>query len=168
MGVRLSENESPDEALAERTPFIEADPASLTQPQRHDKTPKNTTRRLYISHTLSTWNSRIFEFGAVLYLASIYPGTLLPMSIYALSRGGAAILLAPAVGWYIDVGNRLGVVRVSIGLFSILNHIHIRFWCAVYPARRAADESSSAESRRGCFVWDILSPGDAAGNWEAG
>ncbi|KAJ3728187.1 hypothetical protein DFJ43DRAFT_1085170 [Lentinula guzmanii] len=38
---------------------------------------------LYISHFLSTWNSRVFEFGAVLYLATIYPGTLLPMSIYA-------------------------------------------------------------------------------------
>jgi iron-regulated transporter 1 len=71
--------------------------------------------RLYVSHFLSTWNSRVFEFGAVLYLAAIYPGTLLPMSVYALSRGLAAILFAPAVGQYIDRANRLTVVRLSIG-----------------------------------------------------
>lgn len=73
------------------------------------------TNRLYISHFLSTWNSRVFEFGAALYLASIFPGTLLPMSIYALTRGASAILFSPAIGQYIDTGNRLRVVRLSIG-----------------------------------------------------
>ena len=72
------------------------------------------SRRLYLSHFLSTWNSRVFEFGAVLYLASIFPGTLMPMSIYALSRGLAAVLLSPAVGQYIDTTNRLTAVKVSI------------------------------------------------------
>lgn len=71
--------------------------------------------RLYVSHFLSTWNSRMFEFGAVLYLANIFPNTLLPMSVYALARGVAAILFAPAVGYYIDTGDRLSVVRFSIG-----------------------------------------------------
>lgn len=80
-------------------------------------------RRLYVSHFLSTWNSRVFEFGAVLYLATIFPGTLLPMSLYALTRGLVAIIFAPAVGHYIDVGNRLQVVRVSIGKLNISVHI---------------------------------------------
>jgi iron-regulated transporter 1 len=75
---------------------------------------------IYISHFLSTWNSRVFEFGAVLYLATIFPGTLLPMSTYALTRGLSAILFAPAVGQYIDKANRLQVVRLSIG-----EHYHI-------------------------------------------
>lgn len=75
----------------------------------------SVTRRLYISHFLSTWNSRVFEFGAVLYLASIFPGTLLPISLYALTRGAAAIALSPTVGRYIDTHNRLHVVRFSIG-----------------------------------------------------
>jgi iron-regulated transporter 1 len=77
------------------------------------------TRRLYVSHFLSTWNSRVFEFGAVLYLARIFPGTLLLMSVYALTRGLSAILLAPVVGQYVDTGNRLQVVRVSIGELSV-------------------------------------------------
>ncbi|KAF2188549.1 iron-regulated transporter [Zopfia rhizophila CBS 207.26] len=73
-------------------------------------------QRLYVSHFLSTWNSRVFEFGAVLYLAAVFPNTLLPMSVYAFTRGAAAILLSPAVGRYIDMGNRLQVVRLSIVL----------------------------------------------------
>lgn len=72
------------------------------------------SKSLYISHFLSTWNSRGFEFGAVLFLATIYPGTLLPMSVYALVRSLAAIVLSPAVGRYIDRTNRLQVLRVSI------------------------------------------------------
>jgi len=80
--------------------------------------PTKISRRLYVSHFLSTWNSRLFEFGAVLYLAAIYPSTLLPMSVYALARGSSAIIFAPVIGQYIDTGNRLQVVRLSIGMAS--------------------------------------------------
>ncbi|PGH15243.1 hypothetical protein AJ80_05596 [Polytolypa hystricis UAMH7299] len=76
--------------------------------------PPSIARRLYVSHFLSTWNSRVFEFGAVLYLASIFPGTLIPMSVYALARAASAILFSPALGRYVDRGNRLIVVRHSI------------------------------------------------------
>lgn len=72
-------------------------------------------RRLYISHFLSTWNSRVFEFAAVLFLAHIFEGTLLPSSIYALCRAAAAIVFAPMVGRYVDREDRLKVVRYSIG-----------------------------------------------------
>ena len=73
------------------------------------------TRRLYISHFLSTWNSRSFEFGAVLFLASVFPNTLLPLSIYALVRSASAIVFAPMIGRAIDRRDRLQVVRFSIG-----------------------------------------------------
>ena len=56
---------------------------------------KSITGKLYVSHFLSAWNSRGFEFGAILFLATIYPGTLLPMSVYALVRAASAIILAP-------------------------------------------------------------------------
>ena len=72
------------------------------------------TSRLFISHFLSTWNSRLFEMGAVLFIAAIYPKTLRPMSVYALVRNAAAIVLSPMVGNGIDRGDRLRVVRVSI------------------------------------------------------
>ncbi|OOQ87965.1 iron-regulated transporter [Penicillium brasilianum] len=100
------------------------------------------THRLYISHFLSTWNSRVFEFGAVLYLATVYPGTLLPLSAYALSRGLVAIVFSSAVGYYIDVGNRLQVVRVSI----VLQRLVVAASCVIFyiltiglPMRRVVD-----------------------------
>ncbi len=69
---------------------------------------------LYVSHFLSMWNARGFEFGAILFLATIYPGTLLPMSIYALVRATAAIALSPSIGNFIDSSERLSLIRVSI------------------------------------------------------
>jgi iron-regulated transporter 1 len=73
------------------------------------------TRRLYLSHFLSTWNSRSFEFGAVLFLAAIFPATLLQLSIYALLRSASAIVLASSIGYAVDQRQRLPVVRFSIG-----------------------------------------------------
>ncbi|KAF5666201.1 ferroportin [Fusarium heterosporum] len=73
-----------------------------------------SARRLYISHSLSTWNSRVFEFGSVLYLASIFPGTLMPLAVYSLIRGASAIALSSWVGHCIDRMDRLKTVRLSI------------------------------------------------------
>ncbi|PHH52344.1 Solute carrier family 40 member 1 [Ceratocystis fimbriata CBS 114723] len=94
---------------------------SLPQPSLVTLTP-----RLYISHFLSTWNSRLFEFGAVLFLAAVYPGTLLPLSLYALARGIAATLLSPSLGVVIDTYDRLRVVRASI----IIQRLSVAVSCA--------------------------------------
>lgn len=112
--------------------------------------PARITHRLYISHFLSTWNSRVFEFGAVLYLATIYSGTLLPMSIYALSRGLSAIIFASAVGHYIDVGDRLKVVRLSIGKWQSKD----RYPVAVGPPDEVIHSTSTACC--GCILPCIL------------
>lgn len=94
------------------------------------------TRKLYISHFLSTWNTRLFEFGAVLFLANIYPGTLLPMSIYALVRALAAVLLSPFIGQYIDRTDRLINIRVSIiGQRSAVILSCLLFWPMLESAR---------------------------------
>lgn len=69
---------------------------------------------LFCSHLLSTWNSRVFEFGAVLFLADIFPDTLRPVSVYTLIRAISAICFSPVVGGYIDRRNRLSLVRESI------------------------------------------------------
>ncbi|KAJ5160114.1 uncharacterized protein N7482_007118 [Penicillium canariense] len=70
--------------------------------------------RLYVSHTLSAWNSRMFEFGAVLFLASIFPGTLLYASIYALLRAFSAVALSSWIGARVDKSDRLVALRHSI------------------------------------------------------
>lgn len=76
--------------------------------------PRSLGFRLYVSHFLSTWNSRVFEFGAALFLTSIFPGTLLPVSIYSLVRNAGYIIFAQPVGNWINKGNRLHLIRASI------------------------------------------------------
>lgn len=106
--------------LQEYEPFL-ADPAApdLEEDAQgvHNEsfTPAAKVKRLlYISHFLSTWNSRLFEFGAVLFLAHIFPQTLLHSSIYAIVRAASAICFSPSVGSYIDRTERLKTVRISI------------------------------------------------------
>ena len=76
---------------------------------------RSRQRLLYTSHFLSTWNSRAFEFGAFLFLAAIYPQSLLPASLYALLRAFSAVVFAPMLGRIVDTTDRLVAVRASIG-----------------------------------------------------
>ncbi|KAK8153825.1 Ferroporti-1 [Phyllosticta citrichinensis] len=85
---------------------------------------------LYVSHTLSTWNSRTFEFGAVLFLATLFPGTLAPASAYALVRAGAAVLLAGKVGAWVDAWDRLRALRWSV----VAQRVAVAAGCVVFLA----------------------------------
>ncbi|KAK4172372.1 Ferroporti-1 [Triangularia setosa] len=104
--------------------------ASISESNNGRHVPLGVAKPLYISHFLSTWNSRVFEFGSVLYLAAIFPGTLLPMSVYALARGLSAICLSSFVGQYVDRGNRLQVVRLSI----VLQRLVVSSSCLIFYA----------------------------------
>ncbi|KAI6819466.1 putative Ferriportin iron efflux transporter [Hortaea werneckii] len=86
----------------------------------------STQRLLYTSHFLSTWNSRVFEFGAFLFLASIYPQTLLPASVYAMTRAMFAVLLSSATGYAVDRFPRLSVIRWSIGKPLLIYNAHVQ------------------------------------------
>ncbi|KAL4930872.1 putative iron-regulated transporter [Aspergillus undulatus] len=86
-------------------------PPSLPSPTSNNN---KILLRFYTSHTLSTWNSRMFEFGAVVFLASIYPDTLLYASIYALVRSLFAVLFSSALGTLVDRVDRLVSIRWSI------------------------------------------------------
>ncbi|KAI1457298.1 Ferroporti-1 [Annulohypoxylon moriforme] len=130
-----------------RPVFDEQAPLLNNDEGRQHDVPRRITSRLYISHFLSTWNSRVFEFGAVIYLATIYPGILLPMSIYALARGLSAILFATAVGQYIDTGNRLRVVRVSI----VFQRLVVAASCVVFYTMALRDELD-AKTKAGMLV----------------
>lgn len=112
----LSEDSSTSSSTASET-SQQVQPARFDIARDLDEGTKASSikRRLYVSHLLSTWNSRVFEFGAVLFLAQIFPGSLLPASVYALLRAASAICLAPTVGRYVDREDRLKVVRFSIG-----------------------------------------------------
>ncbi|KAK8238875.1 hypothetical protein HDK77DRAFT_447103 [Phyllosticta capitalensis] len=89
-------------------------PSSRRQSSTSSMSAPSVLSLLYVSHTLSTWNSRTFEFGAVLFLATLFPGTLAPASAYALVRAGAAFMLAGKVGAWVDAWHRLKALRWSI------------------------------------------------------
>ncbi|ODV88745.1 hypothetical protein CANCADRAFT_128305 [Tortispora caseinolytica NRRL Y-17796] len=71
-------------------------------------------RRIYVSHSFSSWNDRVWELGSVLYVYSAYPGSLLATSLYAIARAFLLMALASRIGHYVDTNNRLKVVRQSI------------------------------------------------------
>ncbi|KAK9313640.1 Ferroporti-1 [Lipomyces starkeyi] len=98
--------------------------------------------RVCISHFLSAWNSRIFEYSAVLFLTSIFPGTLLPPSVYALWRALSAMFLAPAMGRQVDKTNRLVVVRRSI----MFQRAAVACSCALFVAMIVLKVGASATS----------------------
>ncbi len=114
--------------------------------------PASLTARLYTSHFLSTWNSRLFEFGAVLFLAAIFPDTLLPLSIYAMVRGAAAILFAQGIGSWIDHGNRLAVVRTSI----VGQRLAVAMSCAVFWAMEARGNALGVGAKNGLFAAAVV------------
>jgi iron-regulated transporter 1 len=117
-----------------------------------DTVPRSLEIRLYTSHFLSTWNSRLFEFAAVLFLASIFPDTLLPMSVYALARSGAAIVLARPVGRLIDKGDRLAVVRASI----IGQRLAVAASCALFWALELRGRRMAARLGDGLFALAVI------------
>jgi len=139
---------TPPPTNLEMQPLPEASPdlPPETIPQQQPLA-KQLTLRLYTSHFLSTWNSRLFEFGAVLFLASIFPDTLLPMSMYALIRSGVAILLAQSVGAWIDRGNRLTVIRASI----VGQRVAVAVSCGVFWVLEGKKGSLVGEVRNGLF-----------------
>ncbi|CBX97802.1 hypothetical protein IAQ61_001007 [Plenodomus lingam] len=102
---------SPRSSTTSAPPPLNNDP---TSPQTSAKSTRKLVWRLYVSHTLSTFNARTFEFGAVIFLAAIFPGTLFFASCYALFRSAAAALLGSWIGNQVDRKDRLYIVRQSI------------------------------------------------------
>ncbi|KZT57707.1 polyketide synthase [Calocera cornea HHB12733] len=69
---------------------------------------------LSASHLSSSWSDRTLEFAVPLYLITLFPGTLLPSSLFGFLTTGASILLSNAVGNYVDHAPRLRAVRAFI------------------------------------------------------
>jgi len=107
--------------IDEDTPLIRA--SNVVQdglgPQNSSDEPDPPTRaqlwNLYISHFLSMWNSRGYEFGAVLFTASAYPSTLAASSIRGMIVTVSMLFLSPSIGRWIDYSpSRLRTLRLSI------------------------------------------------------
>ncbi|KAF3933583.1 hypothetical protein ABW19_dt0205280 [Dactylella cylindrospora] len=72
-------------------------------------------RGLYISHFLSTWNARTYEFAAVVFTVEAFPNTLLPASISGIAQCITSILLSPSIGAWADRSpSRLNALKTTI------------------------------------------------------
>lgn len=161
-GMEAAARPNTSEQILRAEPLITAgplpEPAMVATTQAAEQQPppegvsKSLQSQLYISHFLSTWNSRLFEFASTLFLASIYPGTLLPMSIYALARSGAAILFAQAIGSMIDTGNRLTVVRLSI----VGQRLAVAASCGLFWALEQVGDSMHPQLKSSLFGLTIV------------
>lgn len=97
---------------------------------------------LYLSHFLSTWNARVLEYGATLFLSSLFPKTFVPLSLYALFRSLSAITFSHPLGEYVDTTNRLKVVRTSIVYQRLAVAITcLGFWAMDIDINRSREES---------------------------
>eukprot|EP00040_Diaphanoeca_grandis_P014078 m.71210 g.71210 ORF g.71210 m.71210 type:complete len:700 (+) comp24327_c0_seq1:133-2232(+) len=75
---------------------------------------KGLLLRLYLSHFLSAWGDRMWEFASALLLISIWPDTLLLAAMYGLAGSGAVVFFGPSVGDWVDQSPRLDVVRKAL------------------------------------------------------
>ncbi len=92
------------------TPFFPITPVT------HPIPPPSFTlyQSLFMSHFLSAWGDRLWEFGLILFLATIYPDTLLYVGLVGFAENLACILLAIRVGHAIDRWPRLYTMRCAL------------------------------------------------------
>jgi len=71
-------------------------------------------RRLYVSHGLSAWGDRMWEFAIALLLINIWPGSLLLVALFGATEAIAVVFAGPIIGDWVDAYERLSVVRTSL------------------------------------------------------
>lgn len=78
--------------------------------------------RLYVSHFLTSWTDRVFEFSCFLLIGDIFNTSLLLASIHGFSTTIAAIIWSSHVGRLADITPRLRFVRLTmiVQKFSIV------------------------------------------------
>jgi iron-regulated transporter 1 len=125
-GVEESRSQSAIPTGEESPTAARRDDEATQQPSTNIS--RATEGHLFLSHFLSTWNSRLFEAGVVYFLAAIFKESLQPISIYALVRNAVAIVLSVPLGTWIDHSDRLLVVRLSI----LSQRISVAASCAIF------------------------------------
>eukprot|EP00047_Mylnosiga_fluctuans_P024533 m.163286 g.163286 ORF g.163286 m.163286 type:complete len:533 (+) comp9876_c0_seq8:24-1622(+) len=107
MGMDAIEVDSDDEVIVDRAIQTITVPRKDTHVQ---------LTRLYVSHFLSKWGDRMWEFAIALLLIEIWQDSLLMAAIYGLTSTMAIVLLGSVVGHYVDTHARLSAVRWSVFL----------------------------------------------------
>ncbi|KAG0367979.1 hypothetical protein BGX24_003017 [Mortierella sp. AD032] len=73
----------------------------------------NNCRKLYLSHLLTSWVDRSFEFASYLLISKVYIASLLQASAYGLATTLLALLLSNRIGNWINI-SRLNTYRITL------------------------------------------------------
>ncbi|KAI1767673.1 Ferroporti-1 [Hypoxylon sp. FL1150] len=102
--------------------------------------PNSLTRsqawNLYISHALSTWNARGYEFAAILFTAAAYPDTLVAAALRMIIVYFSMILFSSSVGQWVERSpNRLRTLLSTIVVNRGSVFLGSFFWLLILSQR---------------------------------
>ncbi|CAO3646604.1 unnamed protein product [Cunninghamella echinulata] len=75
---------------------------------------------LYISHFLTTWTSRLFEFACYLFIVKTFETSLLLPSIYGFTTTLSAVFFSNYVGNLVDKTARFSFASTTLFLQKAL------------------------------------------------
>ncbi|KAF9571744.1 hypothetical protein EC968_000190 [Mortierella alpina] len=70
--------------------------------------------KLYISHFLTSWVDRSFEFASYLLIAKVFTSSLLQSSLYGLITTLAALVFSNRIGNWINILSRIQTYRITL------------------------------------------------------
>ncbi|KAH8823019.1 hypothetical protein DL96DRAFT_1620168 [Flagelloscypha sp. PMI_526] len=106
----------------------EPENASLLPRAHTEEDAVNSPRGLYVSHFLSTWNARSFEFGSILFTVSAFPGTLLPTSLTQIIAILSVLFFSVPLGRALDRRPRFTNLRDAI----LVQRLSVVISCSIY------------------------------------
>ncbi|XP_052081265.1 solute carrier family 40 member 1-like [Mytilus californianus] len=74
---------------------------------------------VYISHFLSAWGDRMWQFGIGLFLIELEPDSLQLVAIYGFISGAMTLLFSTVIGDWVDRTARLKAARLSLATQNI-------------------------------------------------
>ncbi|KAF9432598.1 hypothetical protein BGZ76_010580 [Entomortierella beljakovae] len=74
----------------------------------------NNHHKLYLSHLLTSWVDRSFEFASYLLISRVYTDSLLQSSIYGLTTTLVALVFSNRIGSWINILSRLNTYRITL------------------------------------------------------
>ncbi|KAK6352968.1 hypothetical protein TWF696_004958 [Orbilia brochopaga] len=119
---------------------------------RRPQNSSSSLRWLYLSHFLSTWNTRTYQFAAVIFTVEAFPNTLLSASISGIAQCIFAIILSQSVGTWVDrTPSRLKALRTTI----LVQRLAVLAACTFWAILLWSNDSGARESL--AAKWTILS-----------
>jgi len=82
-------------------------------------TPPDIRGSLYLGHFMFSWMERCWEFGFVLFLADVEPGTFVLVAVAGIAQSILKMLCFEMIGKWLDETNRLFAVHSMILLKNL-------------------------------------------------